>query len=94
MIMKPKRIVGVICAMLLGATACGWAELCSKCKDKMFTQEIGKCVNCGSITTSGAFKLCSGCSAKLGECEHCRAALNPATKAPALKSRHAATPAG
>ena len=48
-------------------------ELCPKCKGKMYIMNIGKCVGCGGMTTSGAFKLCKKCSTKLGECEHCRA---------------------
>jgi outer membrane protein assembly factor BamB len=51
------------------------AALCDKCKDMMYTADIGKCVECGGTTSSGAFKLCKACSEKLGQCEHCRMAL-------------------
>jgi hypothetical protein len=70
-------MVGVILTVLIGTATGAWAELCVKCKDNMFTQEIGKCVECGGTTSSGAFKLCKTCSAKLDQCEHCRAALTP-----------------
>jgi len=43
----------------------------------MFTADVGKCVVCGGDTTSGAHKLCPRCSARLGQCEHCRAPLRP-----------------
>lgn len=81
--MKNKRMVGIILAVLLTATVGAWAGLCVKCKDNMFTQQMGQCVKCGGITTSGAFKLCKACSAKLGQCQHCQVALTPATNAPA-----------
>lgn len=51
------------------------AGLCAKCKDKMYTADVGRCSECGKGTASGAFKLCKDCSAKLKQCEHCRASL-------------------
>ena len=61
--------------MLAGPTG---AELCEKCKGKMYIMSVGKCVECGGFTGSGAHKLCRKCSAKLGQCEHCRAPLKGA----------------
>jgi len=66
----------VVGFVLLASSAV--AGLCPKCKGKAYTTDIGKCVECGGDTSSGAFKLCRKCSAKLGQCEHCRAALEPA----------------
>ena len=66
-------------AVILFLASPAFAGLCPKCKGRMYIQNIGKCVECGGRTSSGAFKLCGKCSAKLGQCEHCRAPL----KAPA-----------
>lgn len=66
----------VVAFLLLASSAL--AGLCPKCKGKQYIQNIGKCVECGGPTSSGAFKLCRKCSEKLGQCEHCRAALEPA----------------
>ena len=63
---------------LLAATAA--AELCPKCKGKMYITSVGKCAVCGGHTSSGAFKLCKKCSTRLAQCEHCRAPLKPAPK--------------
>jgi inhibitor of cysteine peptidase len=68
--------VAVALAWLAAAPAA--AELCPKCKGMMYIQNIGKCKACGGPTSSGAFKLCKKCSAKLGQCEHCRAPLKKA----------------
>jgi outer membrane protein assembly factor BamB len=62
-----------VVVLVLAAVAA--AELCPKCKGLMYTADIGKCQECGGQTTSGAFKLCPACSKKLGQCEHCREAL-------------------
>lgn len=69
--------------VLLGAAAGARAELCNECKKYAFIQSIGTCEVCGKDTTSGAFRLCPACSARLRQCEHCRAALGPAAEAPA-----------
>ena len=71
--MSRGLLASVAAVALLGGVAS--AELCAKCKGRMYIQNIGTCKECGGHTTSGAFKLCKKCSAKLGECEHCRAAL-------------------
>ncbi len=71
--------LGVLTVLVLAGP--GRAELCEKCKGKMFIMSVGKCVECGGFTGSGAFKLCKKCSAKLGQCEHCRAPLKAAKPA-------------
>ena len=73
--MKTLHIIGAMIALYLGTAASGWSELCVKCKDGMYTADIGTCAGCGGTTSSGAFKLCKACSAKLHQCEHCRAAM-------------------
>jgi len=45
--------------------------LCAKCKGMMFIMSVGKCSSCGGHTSSGAHKLCSGCSARQGKCKAC-----------------------
>ncbi len=82
-----KVVIGI------AALVCMWSvpargELCPKCRGRMHTTDIGRCVNCGGHTSSGAFKLCRECSAKLGECECCRAPLGGAK--PALPAAEAA----
>jgi hypothetical protein len=72
-------------ALVLVAFLClalpAFGALCEKCKDRSYTKDLGECSACGGLTTSGEFKLCQACSAKLGECAHCRAALAPTTDA-------------
>ena len=69
-------------ALALAAAAAGPGGLCEKCAPGIYIQNVGKCVECGARTSSGAFKLCRACSAKLGQCMHCRAPL-AAAAAPA-----------
>lgn len=83
--MKNLSILLSAAILLLLAVSPVAAELCPKCKGKMYIQSIGKCVECGGTASSGAFKLCKKCSAKLGQCEHCRAPLG-GTDQPAEKS--------
>lgn len=66
-------LVIVFAALLPAGRAA--ADLCPKCKGKAYIMSVGKCVECGGFTSSGAFKLCRKCSARLGQCEHCRAKL-------------------
>jgi predicted secreted protein len=83
-----KRIaiaLSVLTVLVLAAPA--GAELCEKCKGKMFIMSVGKCVECGGFTGSGAHKLCRKCSAKLGQCEHCRAKLHAGDKPPMQKPK-------
>ncbi len=68
-----KLTIGFAAIALAGATALG--ALCPKCSNKAYTKDIGTCAECGGPTSSGAFKLCIRCSAKLSQCEHCRAPL-------------------
>ena len=80
-----KRLVialGVL-AVLVPAAPVG-AELCQTCKGRYYPGDLGKCVVCGKETGGGAFVLCKKCSAKLGQCEHCRAPLKGPR--PVLKS--------
>lgn len=72
-----RKLLGVtvgVC-LLWAFAGVALAELCPKCKKLMFTADIGKCRECGGATSSGAFKLCKKCSAKLKQCEHCRGPL-------------------
>jgi len=82
--MKPAIAVLAAALLLALSPAVGRADLCPKCKDGVYIQTIGTCAVCGGTTTSGAFKLCRACSAKLGECEHCRAKLAPAGQGAAM----------
>ncbi len=80
-----KRLVialGVLAVLVF--TAPVRAELCQTCKGRYYPGDLGKCVVCGKETGGGAFVLCKKCSAKLGQCEHCRAPLKGAR--PVLKS--------
>ncbi len=89
-----KRIaiaLSVLTVLVLAAPA--GAELCEKCKGKMFIMSVGKCVECGGFTGSGAHKLCRKCSAKLGQCEHCRAPLKDAKRQAIEKPRPTTQPA-
>jgi inhibitor of cysteine peptidase len=52
------------------------AAVCGKCRDLMFIESQGKCIDCGGPTTSGALQLCPKCSAKRHQCEHCLARLS------------------
>lgn len=74
-----KSLVGALAAAcLLGlAVSSARAELCGACAGLSFTADTGTCAACGATTGSGAKKLCPACSAKLGECEACRAKLAP-----------------
>ena len=80
-------------AMLWVFAGAAGADLCPKCKGKVYIGNIGKCVECGGPTSSGAFKLCRKCSTKLGQCEHCRAPLKggPAAKTIELDEKANAT---
>lgn len=82
----------VLFAVFAAAAVCVFAApalgaLCTRCKGKMYTADIGKCAACGGHTSSGAFKLCRTCSAKLGQCQHCRAPLGAKAKPPAPPAR-------
>ena len=80
-VVMKRLFFAVAVLMLVASPAC--AELCAKCAKLNYTQDVGTCVVCGGETSSGAFKLCKACSRKLGQCEHCRAALTGAKARPA-----------
>jgi inhibitor of cysteine peptidase len=83
-----------IAAVLLTLEGYVMAGLCPNCKDLIYIASVGKCVNCGGQTCSGAFALCKQCSEKLNECEHCRAKLgDTGQKTPPPASAPAATTA-
>jgi hypothetical protein len=47
----------------------------------MYTMDSKQCPLCKEgWTGSGSFQMCKACSAKRGQCEHCRAALGAASK--------------
>ncbi len=80
-----KRLVLSASALILVTSVPALADLCAKCKNKMFITNIGKCAECKGTTSSGAFKLCKRGSARLKQCQACRASLTP-TKRPVAKS--------
>ena len=74
--MKHFRAFVILFVLSLGlVSSAALADLCSRCADKTYTADLGKCVLCGAHTSSGAFKLCKKCSSKRNECECCRATL-------------------
>jgi len=70
--MRTMIVAGMVVAAWTTAASAG---LCPKCADGMYIQNIGKCVECGGQTSSGAFKLCAKCGDKLNQCQHCRTPL-------------------
>ena len=75
-----RKLFSLLAAILVFSAALfGWnqftrAALCGKCRDLMFIDSPGKCIDCGAPTASGALQLCPKCSAKRHQCEHCLAA--------------------
>lgn len=67
---------------VLCLAAPGAAGLCERCQGRGYITSVGRCANCGAPTASGAFELCEKCSAKLHQCERCRAPLPPAAGRP------------
>jgi inhibitor of cysteine peptidase len=65
----------VLSFAILGCSASARAALCSKCRELMFVDSVGKCSDCGGTTASGALQLCPKCSLKRRQCEHCLARL-------------------
>lgn len=72
------------------------ADLCQKHRGMCFIANVGKCRECGGTTSSGAFPLCKGCSARLGQCQACRAKLvdEAATNAPPVERPEQRAPVG
>ena len=73
-----KKVPVLVPTILLGMALPAFAELCSECKDRSYTKDIGECTVCQGTTTSGEYKLCFQCSTKLGECAHCRTPIREA----------------
>ncbi len=73
--MKPLLSAVGVWMLLLAWSSVLPAALCEKCRDKMYTTDIGVCTTCGGDTSSGAFRLCAKCSAAQQRCEHCLAPL-------------------
>ena len=106
--MKYQRLSLVVAGIVVSAAFAAqpspvWAALCAKCRDLMFTESQGKCIDCGGPTGSGALQLCPACSAKRHQCEHCLAKLTAAEEraveakpeekdSPATAGVHSATP--
>ena len=67
-------VAGIVFSAVLGWNQSPQAALCGKCRDLMFVDSPGKCIDCGGPTASGALQLCPKCSAKRHQCEHCLAA--------------------
>lgn len=63
-------------AVLMTLAVAAQAALCGRCREMMFTADIGQCKECDANTSSGGFKLCPACSQKLGQCQACRTPLN------------------
>lgn len=77
--MKSKRIFFPLIAAIFLSVVTGHvarAALCAKCREMMFTESQGRCIDCGGPTSSGALQLCPKCSAKRHQCEHCLAKLS------------------
>lgn len=77
--MKTRAILLVI-AFVFALTSHVHAALCAKHKGSAFITNVGECKECGGFTSSGAFKLCAKCSAKLAQCQACRGELNAGDK--------------
>ncbi len=78
----------LVTGLLFSVAVLGWnqparAALCGKCRDLMFIDSQGKCIDCGGPTASGALQLCPKCSAKRHQCEHCLAATTEKDETPA-----------
>ncbi len=76
-------IAGMACLAVCGGNGRARAALCGKCRDLMFVDSPGKCVDCGAAIASDALKLCPKCSARRHQCEHCLAATTAKDEAAA-----------
>ncbi len=91
--MKRSILMLLAVATLLALAGSAEAELCGKCKQKMYVGAIGKCVQCNGTTPSSGYKLCKKCGEKAGQCQVCRVDLKGGTakpvgpKAPAFQAR-------
>ena len=77
-----KKLITLAFIGLISLTAnSAFAKYCQKHKNiGGVIQSIGKCSECGKMTTSGAFKLCPKCSEKLNKCMVCMAPIGKAKK--------------
>ena len=66
---------GIVSAVVFGQVVTVRAALCEKCRDLMFVDSQGRCIDCGGPTGSTALQLCPQCSARRRQCEHCLAKL-------------------
>lgn len=80
-----KLAIAFVVVMFISAPAV--ADLCRKCRGKMYTMDVGKCEVCAGHTSSGSHKLCRTCSRRLGQCEHCRAPIRIKGAKPAAAVR-------
>lgn len=72
-------VAACLCVVvILSLASRAGADLCKDCKGKAFIANVGACTNCHGTTSSGSFKYCRACSAKLGKCEACGQALTAA----------------
>ena len=76
--MKSTAVSVLTLFLLLAQAPSGHAALCASCTGKAFIASIGACKVCQATTSSGAFKLCKTCSAKLAQCEACQHDLKDA----------------
>jgi hypothetical protein len=76
-----KNLIPLLAVAIMAVLATpARAELCPKHKGMAFTTDIGTCRECKGFTSSGSFKLCKKCSAKLAQCEACGAGLQAGAK--------------
>lgn len=73
--MKRTRWLLVAVVLVTAWPVTAQAKLCPTCATMTVTKDIGKCKACGGATSSGMYQLCPKCSAKLTQCERCRASL-------------------
>jgi len=91
--MKRSILMGFAALAILTLSSTAGAELCGKCKGRMYVQALGKCTRCTGMTSSSGYKLCRKCGEKAGQCQVCLISLKggagkPAQpKTPAFKER-------
>ena len=83
--MKTPPRISALLALLFVITALPsvWAGLCLKCSQLSYIANVGACKQCGEFTSSGAFALCTKCSAKENKCQHCQEPVAAPGKQPA-----------
>ncbi len=76
--MRTRLTLPVVVAAAFFCFVCGesaWAELCEKCRDKVFTTDIKSCPSCGENMQSGSWAFCSKCADAKRVCPACGGAL-------------------